>query len=51
MENKIFFYNETQVTDKNFKLLMFYNKFFYIKVSNLHFHNSRFNKFNGHAHL
>ena len=31
MENKIFFYNETQVTDKNFKLLMFYNKFFYYR--------------------
>lgn len=31
MEKKIFFYNETKVTDKNFKLLMFYNKFFYYR--------------------
>lgn len=31
MESKIFFYNETEITEKDFKFMMFCNKFFYYR--------------------
>lgn len=31
MESKIFFYNETEINEKDFKFMMFCNKFFYYR--------------------